>query len=442
MGLLTAIRELLTIPDQQLQTRSLAQAQIDVFAHRYRSTPWRAMSTREALGVPAVFRAVSLISNTVGQLSMEAYRRGAKLSPDATPRVVMRPNPLTIPQVFHRDTAFYLARSGEVWWYVAQRDGDDLALSVLPVDPREVVVEENPRNPLRPVIRWRDQLMVNEDFRQITLLPDPSNPLRGFGPLQACGAAVSVAVESQEWAANFFGGGGVPSVLLQAAGVIEQEEADALREKWMSRPNNVPRVIDERIKEVEAFGVNPDNAQLTEGRMFQVGEVARMFGIPGPLLEYNASGSSLHYQNDESIWRQFQTSCLTPNYLEPIEQTMSDLLTRSTIARYSLAGLLRADTKTRFEVHGIAIDKGIYDPDEARRIEGLEPGDVENRPIPFAPPQALPTSVPALRSVPMEVRCSGTRLIRGRRSVCNHNFGRLSQPYEVTCPKCKTAIAA
>ena len=40
-----------------------------------RNSPWRAAGQREALGVPAVFKAVSLISNTVGSLSMGATAR-------------------------------------------------------------------------------------------------------------------------------------------------------------------------------------------------------------------------------------------------------------------------------------------------------------------------------------------------------------------------------
>lgn len=448
MGLLDGVRKLLALePMHERHQNVLQQAQIAGFPTRYGASPWRAVGTREALGVPAVFRAVSLISNTTGRLSLEAFRNGAKLDADRTPIVVKRPNPLTTPQVFLRDLAHYLATAGETWLYVAARDGDGGALAVLPVDPREVVVEENPRDPLRPIIRWRGQRMENDDFRQITLMRDPSNPLRGIGPLQACGAAISVAVESREWAANFFAGGGVPSVLIKAAYELEvgpdgSSEADQLRSDWMSKPSNVPRVIDPRIDSVTAFGTDPEQAQLTEARMHDVGEVARMFGIPGPLLEYNASGSSLHYQNDESIWHQFTEACLTPNYLEPIEQTMSDLLTRSTVARFSLLALLRADVKTRFDVHAIAIDKGIYDAEYAGRIEGLNPGDVENRPIPFAPPSAVPTSIPVARSAPVEVRCNGTRLIRGKAQRCNHKFGQASPPYRFDCPKCSTVVAA
>ena len=38
----------------------------------------------------------------------------------------------------------------------------------------------------------------------------------------------------------------------------------------------------------------------------------------------------------------------------------------------------------------VGIDKGIISADEARRFEGLAPGDVENAAVPLSPPTAYP----------------------------------------------------
>jgi phage portal protein BeeE len=156
--------------------------------------PWIRRTVAEAMSVPAVFRAVSLISNTTGSLSLEAYRNGGKLSDDDTPAIVKRPNPFTTPQVFWRDGSGYMAQSGEAWWWTAKRDIDGVAMSLIPIDPRQIIVTENPKNLLRPFIDWNGVRMPNDDMTQVTLQRDPRNPLRGWGPLQACGAAVSVAV--------------------------------------------------------------------------------------------------------------------------------------------------------------------------------------------------------------------------------------------------------
>lgn len=399
--------------------------------------PWRPASIREALGVPAVFRAVSLIANTVGRLNLEAYRNGVRMDQADAPRVIVRPDPFRTARDFFRDTAFYIAATGEAWWWVGARDIDNSAMSLICVPPWEVTVEENQRDRLRPTIKWLGKEVRREDMRHITFLPDG---YRGVGPLQLCGAAVSVTVEAQEWAANFYSTGGYPSIYVQAAVEMDETEAKAFKAQWTESDPNTPKIGSPAIDKVQELGANVQSAQMLEARSHQDGDAARMFGIPGALLEYAQSGTSLTYQNVESVWRQFQEGCLTPNYLEPIEQEISDLLTRSTVARFNLKGLLRADIKTRYDVHQIAIANGIYDADQARAEEGYAPGDVEFAPVPFAPPTAYPTLVPPNQrkaEAPAEpFRCDGTVVIRGILRRCNRKLTDGGPAAGLKCGKC------
>lgn len=408
--------------------------------------PWRLASIPEALGVPAIYRAVTLISTTVGALSLESYRDGVKL--DARPRLIVRPNPFSTPREFFRETAYSMATRGEAWWWIAARDADGVPLSLYPMPANEVTVSDNDRDPLRPQIEWRGRKMRNEDVRQI-VLSRPLGALRGEGPLQSCGAAVSVAVEAQEWAANFFAEGGIPSVIIQAAGALDPtrdadgySEAELMKKQWAETPSNVPRVIDEGIKDVKDFGFDPSRAQLVESRKFTNGEAAVMFGIPGSLIDHFDSGSSLTYQNVSQEYDKFVRACLWPGYLEPIEQTISDLLTRSTVARFNVDGLLRADIKTRYEVYESGVTKsGVLTLEEARRMEGLAPGDVERAPVPFSTPDATPTQLP-IQGRTAAVRCDGRRM-RGQILVpCNKLLAE-SAPFTGRCPRCgKEHVAA
>ena len=394
-----------------------------------RSSPWRAAGQREALGVPAVFKAVSLICNTVGSLSMEGYRAGAKLPVEDTPRLVIRPNPLTRPHEFWRDSAFNMARLGEAWWWTAKRDIDGSPMSLIPVDPREVNVEENTRDPMRPVIHWREARMPNEDMTQITYLPDPNNPLRGWGPLQACGAAVSVAVEAQEWAADWFAGNPA-NTWIKSAVDIDEAEAEGIKSQWMADSLNLPKVTGPLIEDVKDVGTDPERAQMTEARNFANGEIALMFSIPSTLLNYAVQGSTITYQNVGQVADDFLRQCLLPHYLEPMEQAMSDLLTRATIGRFNVEALLRADIRTRYDVYNVGIPLGVISVEEARAAEGFGPGDVENRPVPFAPPQAVPASLPVQVRSLQDVRCP----------KCNRLNGRVGGPAEIQCSKCGTLI--
>lgn len=407
--------------------------------------PWHNASVQEALGVPAIFRAVSLISNTTGQLAVEVWRNGEKLSDADTPALVKRPDPFKTQRDFYRDTAYNLATRGEFWWWIAKRDSNGQPISMINVPPWEVVVDPG-TNRLRPMITWQGVTMPAGSMVQGTFLPDMSS-LRGIGPLQACGAAVSVAVEAQQWAANFFAGGGYPSLVIRAAATLGQgedgvEEADTLRNAFMDKDHNTPRVIDDGITDIQEIGVNEQGAQMLEARQHNKGDAANMFGVPGVLLEYNQPGSSLTYQSIPEVFALFVKTCLQPNYLEPIEHAMSDLLPRSNKAEFDTAAFQRADPKTRWETYEIAgkvigVDAAAQ---WALEAEGFTPGDAEYMPIPYSPPAAVPDRLPINRTAEA-VRCNGKRIIGGIFRPCGKLLAEAG-PFTGTCPRCRKVYDA
>ena len=400
--------------------------------------PWRLPSVNEALGVPAINRAVSLISSTTGMLSVMGVRNGSIM--DEPPMLLSRPDPFHSPGEFYGGTAASMAKYGEFVWWIASRDTDGKAAALLLVPLNELQVDENRRNRMFPRYRWGNVESTRyspahpegQFVHRLYPLADPFD-LRGRGPLQICGAATSVTVEAQEWAADFYAEGGYPNINLHDPADLTDDEAEKLRAQWVKTPPNTPQVTSGQI-EVREVPVNVQGAQMLNARQHQNGDAARMFGIPGSLLEYQSPGASLTYQNLEGEFTKLVRTCLMPLYLEPIEQAMSDLLPRSTVARFNVKGFMRADTLTRFKVHGIAIDKGIYDADYAQREEGILSGDVEWAAVPPAPPAAVPTQIPRRASldVASEVRCPKGHLLAEL----------ASPPYRFTCFRCKSTVAA
>lgn len=418
---------------------------------------WRRVSVKEALGVPAIHRAVALISSTTGMLSVQSYRNGVVMP--ETPRLVARPDPYDTPRAFYGGTAADLAKYGEFVWWIATTSGGE-ATSLIRVPLAELRVTENADNRLLPKYQWGTKTGTRHSganpegrFVHVKYLLGEPFDLRGEGPLQICGVANSVAVESQNWAGNFYGEGGHPATVIKKAGLLSptkldptdwlpmdptaadyettgRSEADLLRDQIIGRPNNTAMVIDDGIESIEFKSPNTVGAQMLDARQFNNGDAAREFGIPGPLLEYQQTGGSLTYQNRTDLKGALLEMCLMPLYLEPIEQAMSDLLSRSTVARFNVKGFLRADIKTRFEVHGIAIDKGIYDPAYAQREEGILPGDVEYAPVPFAAPAAIPAPVPRTASL-RDVRCPSCGKLVAK---------TLTAGSELECPRCKAPV--
>jgi hypothetical protein len=167
-----------------------------------------------------------------------------------------------------------------------------------------------------------------------------------------------------------------------------------------------------------------------------------MFSIPGDLLEFAAGGSSLTYQNLAEIMTNFLKTCLIPNYLEPVEQTLSDLLTSTTVARFAVDAVNRADIKTRFEVYQLGIDAGVLTAEMAQENEGIIAGNVEVAPVPLTPPSAVPASLPVQprASEPVEVRCDGLHSRRRSGIPYVGKCGKLlstTGEFVGTCPRCK-----
>jgi len=387
-------------PDRSLSFPTLSERMTTAMRTRQADArPWRAASINEALGIPAFLDAVTLISNMLGIFTLEGYQNGKKVANEDRPRLIVRPNPFTTARDFFREVGWSMATRGENWMWIAARDPANLPLSVIPVPSREVKASGDW---LKPKIEWR-KVDKTSDFTAVFLTKELGE-LRGKGPLQYCGAAISAGVESQEWAANFFATGGHPPIVMHSEDELSETEAQDLQVAWTKTPPNMPQVTSGPMT-VEEVGTNEGSAQMLEARMWNAGEASRMWQIPGALLEYGRTGSSLTYQNVVSLMDQLLKQCLIPNYLEPIEQAMTDLLPRTWATRFNVDAVLRADMKTRYEVYKLGFDAGLpWVGEMAAEAEGIEAGSVENAPVPFAPPAAFPSSTPP-RTFGGEWRC-------------------------------------
>jgi HK97 family phage portal protein len=312
-------------------------------------------------------------------LQLREYRDQSEIDPAAP--FVRRPTRQWTPGAFTRDTVFYMASRGEAIWLVMERDAADFASSIVPVAPESIKSEWDGLEH-----RWYSyrsdgttRTYDSRDVIHIPMLRDPSTG-RGLGPMQLCGVALNVAVEADVWASRFFVGS-IPSVYLDSKVPISPDDAAVIKNKWLTDPPNVPKVG--YGLEPTLLSLNPEAAQLVSSRINSRADAALMFGIPGRLLEYSESGSSITYANVGDLATELVRLTLAPVYLEQIEQAFSDLLARGHEVRYDVSGLERADAKTRYEIHSTAIETGIYTPQYAAQQEGIEGGSPAVVPVPL-----------------------------------------------------------
>lgn len=119
---------------------------------------------------------------------------------------------------------------------------------------------------------------------------------------------------------------------------------------------------------------SPDDAQFLGQRELSAREVARIFRVPGHLINADTAGS-FTYANVVEENRHFVTHSLRP-WLVRIERAItndSDLCPGNTYVQFDLDGLLRANTNDRYEAYRIAREGGWLTLNEIRELEDMPP---------------------------------------------------------------------
>lgn len=321
-----------------------------------------------ALTLDAVYRAVSVLETAGKQLSLDVWRTGIQLEGDAIPKLIASPSPTTTPTDLIAETIASLALRGNAYWLIG-RTGDGRAEALRVLDPLECVPVLDSTTGTR-LVQWRGKTYDQAAIRHLRLLRVPGKA-EGLGPIQACMSTLSGAKAMSEYASQWVGGSGIPTGILSTDQDITAEQSKQAKAAWME--SNAPGAGIAVIGKGLHFSptiLKPAEVQFLESRAFDVLAVGRMFGIPAHMLLASVDGSSMTYQNVNDAATDF-IRWTAMGYLREIEDALTALLPRATVARFNLDALLRADTAERMTTHSTAIAAGIYPAEYARKIEGI-----------------------------------------------------------------------
>jgi HK97 family phage portal protein len=319
----------------------------------------------EALGLHQVYRAVEIIAIAVSQLSCGVWRRDQEID---APSLIAKPD-LSMPRAaFFETTAVDLATTGNAFWRKYSTGPGEPVVGLRVLTPSECAVHQND-NTGDLSYSWRGQRLEAWQMSHLQKLRR-SGRLYGLGPIEAAGVELRGGIDLRDYAGTWFTESSIPNGLFTSDQHLNSEQAKEYKKqiKTLWSPNE-PAILGSGLK-YEPITLKPADAQFLESRTFSVTEVARMFGIPATYMLASISGSSDTYSNQEQADIAFVRYTLM-SYLREIEMALSELLPRGQDVRFKIDGLLRTDTKTRYETHQLAIDSGIYDAAYARGIEGI-----------------------------------------------------------------------
>ena len=200
--------------------------------------------------------------------------------------------------------------------------------------------------------------------------------LKGLDPIAYARESFGLTSAAEEFGARFFKNGSTPSGAFSHPNKISESAHKHLQasvaERYSGLRNaHVPMILEEGMSWL-SLGVEPDKAQFLETRKFQLEEVARLFRIPLHMLQHTEKSTSWG-TGIEQFNIGFVTHTLRPWFVRWEQAIARDLISndRRYFVEFLAEGMLRGNTKDRYDAYAVARQWGWLSVNDIRRLENL-----------------------------------------------------------------------
>jgi HK97 family phage portal protein len=380
MGLIDWFRK---APESAATSRSAPHADIGVFVDLDdpRVADWlrlgfgtasgQSVNPERALKNTTMFRAVSLISYSIGMLPLHLINDDTKeKAKDHSLYRVLHREPNTYQTAFDFKTLMQLRALihgnayARIFWSKDLRTGRDKVIRLVPMDPRrttprqlssgDIVYRHQPANGVGYDLAARDVFHL----RGVSL-----DGIVGLSLVTQAAEAIGLALAAELAASKLFKNGSLIDGTLEVPKELSAEAYERLKKSWAEQYSGAGNaggtpILEDGVKHVRA-GSTARDAQLIEVRRMQVEEIARVTGVPRPLLMVDETswGSGI-----EALGRFFVQYALNPwfeAWQQAIERSLLVGPDKDAFAvKFNAAALLRGSMKDQADFLSKALGSG------------------------------------------------------------------------------------
>jgi len=325
-----------------------------------------------ALNSSAVFAAVRLLSEAVASLPLHTFERQEDGKRRATEHPVAsilsrRPNDYMTSYTLRETMMGHCLMWGNGYAEIV-RDGSGMPTALLPITPDRIKIEVDNMGRVVYVVDEQVKLAADDVLH---VAGQGFDGIQGRSIITLARESIAVGMAAERFGGSFFQNGARLGGVLEHPGKMSKDASDRLRESWRAAHGGSGKagstaLLEEGMKWSQ-LSISQNDAQFLETRRFQVEEIARWFGIPQHLL---GSMDAATFSNIEHQQIEFVTHTLRP-WLVRWEQEISRKLFQGDdyYPEFQVDGLLRGDTKTRYESYRIAREAGWMSINEIRALE-------------------------------------------------------------------------
>lgn len=335
------------------------------------------------LGLSGVWRAGSLISQTIASLPLHAYRDEKDGTRARVSSWLDNPGTDDGPTPFEwKETLLWHLLLHNEGYLAHVYNGAGTLAGALPVHPLAVTPEWEKDSEGKRTGRKTFTVTGDDGERRpftqakMTQILGPSlDGLRGVSLIQIAKNSLGTAIAGDRAAGRMFGRGPMIAGLVSTEEDVDETEAKIIKRDLDQKITGVENASDiafvNRKLKFTPWTMSNQDAQFLGSRQFQIEEIARWFGIPPHALmqteKQTSWGTGVAEQN-----RGLSRMVLAPWTIR-LEQRLSRLLPKPRFVEFDFAGLERGTPETEIQLLIAQVQAGLLTVDEARRIRNLPP---------------------------------------------------------------------
>ena len=352
------------------------------------------ISPDSAIRISGVWRAVSILAETIASLPLHVYREaenGDRTKAKTHPLYFLlhsQPHTLYTKYNFFESLITNLALNGNAYALIL-RDADTMPTGLLLLENEKVTVYfDELTNTIYYRVMGYSQTFFSDDMIHVAGLG--AKGYLGMNKLAVHGKTLNGARDLRDYAVNFFANGASPSGVLEYDSELSDDAFERLKGSWQAQYGGVANAGKTPLLEFgvkyKKIGATPAEAGLKDNRTYSLEDISRIFGVPMHLLS-NLERAT--FNNIEHLTLQF-VKLTVIQLCTRIEQELERklFLRRSELEtftiNFNMEGLLRGDTKSRSEYYRTMFSIGAISINEIRQKENMnrvEGGDTHYRPL-------------------------------------------------------------
>jgi HK97 family phage portal protein len=332
-----------------------------------------------AMQVTTVFACIRLLAETMGAMPSAIYRQqpsgnSERIDHPLAEVLIMQPNADMNGTEYSEASTTNLAARGNAYSLIERRgDGNIMSLYPIPTSRMQVKRDSSTNYEMRYGIQDRgitDWYPAEKIWHRRAFSFDG---LMGLSPLTCAREAIGLALAGEEYNAQLFGQGLMPSARVSIPQWLTDPQREVANKKLLEMHTGLknlgkPMLLEGGMKVDDAL-LSPDDAQFLQLRQFTVVEICRLFNIKPHMV---ASLEQATNNNIEQLSLEFITYTMLP-YLRRDEMAARKLFKPGDkdkfFWRYNFDGLLRADSAARASLYSILLQNGVYNRNEVRALE-------------------------------------------------------------------------